>query len=387
MVIVLQSETDARAGDPPSKRPRPGAGQRPKRAARHRSPEPHVLAPRQVSADGKTVYEIVALDLSPDDSPDALAPVEDAIHPQPGLKIMLAGGPAFYGDIQVLSENDLRRSEVISLPLAALALLLVFGSVVAAGVPIVVGGIAVVVALAAIYFVAQATPMSIFVLNLATLLGFGLGVDYALLLTSRFREELGTRRAAGCRRDAGRPGSGQRGRGGDGRDRRARGVLQRPDGAAGPDRSDPVRVHGPALGRHRRGDGRRRSPWPARVTLLPAVLAILGPRVDAFRSTCRDVSTGFCGRRTEASGRRTTRRVGPPRATASWTGPCSSSCRRCWLLLILGTPFLHARFNAPDATILPPGVPSRVAYDTLVQRLRRGRVRATRPRGARPTDP
>ena len=57
----------------------------------------------------------------------------------PGLKVMLAGGPAFYGDIQVLSENDLRRSEFISLPLAALALLLVFGSVVAAGVPIVVG--------------------------------------------------------------------------------------------------------------------------------------------------------------------------------------------------------------------------------------------------------
>ena len=65
-----------------------------------------------------------------------------------------------------------------------------FGSVVAAGVPIVVGGMAVLVALAALFIAASLTPMSIFVLNLATLLGFGLGVDYALLMASRFREEL-----------------------------------------------------------------------------------------------------------------------------------------------------------------------------------------------------
>ena len=102
----------------------------------------------------------------------------------------LAGGPAFYGDIQSVSEADLRRSEVVSLPLAALALLVVFGAVVAAGLPLAVGGGAVVVALAIIWAVASVTQMSIFVLNLATLLGLGLGVDYSLLMTSRFREEL-----------------------------------------------------------------------------------------------------------------------------------------------------------------------------------------------------
>src|SRR5207248_3703482 len=110
-----------------------------------------------------------------------------------------SGGPAFYGDVQAVSEADLRRSELISLPLAALALLLVFGSVVASAVPLIVGGSAVVAALAAIFVVAGLTPMSIFVLNLATLLGLGLGVDYSLLMTSRFREELSARR---WRRDA-----------------------------------------------------------------------------------------------------------------------------------------------------------------------------------------
>ena len=76
----------------------------------------------------------------------------------PGIDVELAGGPAFYGDVQSVSESDLRRSEIISLPLAAMALLIVFGSVVAAGVPLVVGGAAVLVALAAIFVIASLTP-------------------------------------------------------------------------------------------------------------------------------------------------------------------------------------------------------------------------------------
>src|SRR5262245_1264708 len=128
----------------------------------------HLLQPRQISADGHTAYDIVFLDLPADDSPDALPILRERLGPAPGLDVELAGGPAFYGDVQTVSESDLRRSEVISLPLAALALLLVFGSVVAAGMPLAVGGTSVLVALGAIFLVASATPMSIFVLNLAT---------------------------------------------------------------------------------------------------------------------------------------------------------------------------------------------------------------------------
>ena len=153
----------------------------------------HLLSPRQISADRHTAYDIVFLDLPPDDSPEALPILRERLRDAPGLDVELAGGPAFYGDVQTVSEEDLRRSELISLPLAALALLVVFGSVVAAGVPLIVGGSAVIVALAAIFLVSSVTPMSIFVLNLATLLGLGLGVDYSLLMTSRFREELATR--------------------------------------------------------------------------------------------------------------------------------------------------------------------------------------------------
>ena len=157
---------------------------------------------------------------------------------------------------------DLRRSEVISLPLAGLALILVFGSLVAAAVPLAVGGSAVVVALAVIFGLASLTPMSIFVLNLATLLGLGLGVDYSLLLTSRFREELAARATWRALPDGPRsrprPRRGHRDGGPDHRrDGRPGRLLLGADRPARADRADPVPVHDPALGRHRRRRRRR----------------------------------------------------------------------------------------------------------------------------------
>ena len=312
----------------------------------------HLLQPRQVSADRHTAYDIVFLDLPPDDSPDAVPIVRAALREAPGLTVELAGGPAFYGDVQAVSERDLQRSEIISLPLAALALLLVFGSVVAAGVPLVVGGASVLVALAGIFLVAQVTPMSIFVLNLATLLGLGLGVDYSLLMTSRFREELAKRDAE------------------DAED--TDGLAADPVGAA-------VRITVATAGRAVFFSGLTvllgllglilfefmilRSVGlagaivvalavSAALTLLPAILTLLGRRLD--RLAIRKVT-----------------------ATASADGPWARLARRVmrrpWavliptlgLLLLLGSPFLHVRFNAPDSSVLPPDVPSRQAFDRL----------------------
>ena len=193
-----RSSSSSRA---PTSRPAPRTSSSPPRPPPATSPRPPTStgssrtcsSRAQISRDRHTAYDIVFLDLPPDDSPEALPILRERLGTAPGLTVELAGGPAFYGDVQTVSEQDLQRSEVISLPLAALALLLVFGSIVAAGVPLVVGGASVLVALAAIFLVASVTPMSIFVLNLATLLGLGLGVDYSLLMTSRFREELAKR--------------------------------------------------------------------------------------------------------------------------------------------------------------------------------------------------
>ncbi|MDQ2964580.1 MAG: MMPL family transporter, partial [Chloroflexota bacterium] len=303
----------------------------------------HLVAPDHVSADWRTVYDVVLLDLPPDDSPEALPGLEAGLRPVDGIEVGLAGGPAFYGDVQAVSEEDLRRSEIISLPLAGLALLFVFGSVVAAAVPLAVGGTAVFVALAMIYLVASATPMSIFVLNLATLLGLGLGVDYSLLMTSRFREELAAR--------------------------------------SGPDRvADAVRVTVATAGRAVFFSGLTvllgliglilfefmilRSVGiagavvvalavSAALTLLPALLAVVGTRLDALR--VRSVAVRSDGDGPWA-------RV----AHAVMRRPVAVLIPTLAVLLVLGAPFLHARFNAPDSSILPPSVPSRQAFDRLI---------------------
>jgi RND superfamily putative drug exporter len=371
MVVLLQSETDARAGEPEFELAVYQALRRLPQAEHVTGVLSHVLSPRQVSADRKTVYEIITLDLAPDDSPEALEPVEAAIEPQPGLRILLAGGPAFYGDIQLLSERDLQRSEFISLPLAALALVLVFGSFVAASVPIVVGGTAVVVALGALFFVAQQTPLSIFVLNLATLLGLGLGVDYALLLTSRFREEL-VARGGGRLPDGARDQAAINEAVADTVATAGRAVffsgltvllgltglilfefmVLRSVGLAG------AAVVGLAV--------------VAAVTLLPAVLAILGPRIDAAPVRLRE----RLGRRVGLP----TRQAPAPETEGFWARlanrvmdrPLAFFLPTLTILLLLGAPFLHVRFNAPDASILPPGVPSRAAFDLLVQEFGEG---------------
>ena len=303
----------------------------------------HLLSTRQVSADGHTAYDVVLLDLSADDSPKALPGLRTAIHQEPGIDVGLSGGPAFYGDVQTVSEADLRRSELISLPLAALALLLVFGSVVAAGVPLVVGGSAVVVALAAIFVVAGITPMSIFVLNLATLLGLGLGVDYSLLMTSRFREELAAR---GWKPEAVIDAVGA-----------TAGTAGRAVFFSG------LTVLLGLLGLVLFGFMILSSVGiagavvvafavAAAMTLLPAVLAIVGTNLERFRI----------------------RRVVPrPAEEGAWSRLAWAVMRRpvavlvptLALLLVLGTPFLHVQFNAPDSRILPENAPSRASFDLL----------------------
>ncbi|MBA2701924.1 MAG: MMPL family transporter [Chloroflexi bacterium] len=304
----------------------------------------HLLQPRQISADRHTAYDIVFLDLPPDDSPDALPILRERLHAAPGLDVELAGGPAFYGDVQTVSEQDLQRSEIISLPLAALTLLLVFGSLVAAGVPLVVGGASVIVALAAIFLVASVTPMSIFVLNLATLLGLGLGVDYSLLMTSRFREELAHRPVD----DPERVGEAVRITVATaGRAVFFSGLtvllgllglvlfefmILRSVGIAG------AIVVGLAV--------------VAALTLLPALLVLIGPRVDRFAVRRVTVATTADG---------------PWARLAHWVmrRPVAVLVPTLAVLLLLGSPFLHVRFNAPDAAILPPSVPSRAAFDRL----------------------
>ncbi len=357
LVVVFHSDALA-AGSPPFEQAAAAAMAAVPKADHVVSVLSHLAAPRQVSPDGHTAYDIVFLDLSPDDSPEALGSVGAALGSAPGLQVSLAGGPAFYGDVQTVSEEDLRRSELISLPIAGLALLVVFGSVVAASVPLAVGGAAVVVALAVVFFLAGTIPMSIFVLNLATLLGLGLGVDYSLLMTSRFREELARRAgweaieddaARAAARKAAIEGAVRATVATAGRAVFFSGLtvllglvglilfqfmILRSVGIAG------AVVVGLAV--------------LAAVTLLPALLGMLGPRLDAL--AVRRVAPPIDG---EGRWARLARRV--------MAHPVAVLVPTLAFLLILASPFLQVRFNAPDATILPPSVPSRASADLLAR--------------------
>src|SRR5438552_3568618 len=146
--------------------------------------------PRQISIDRHAAYVNVLLKPDPDTAPKLLPELERRLQAVPDLQTHIGGGPVFFADIQLVSERDLRRAEILALPFALVALLLVFRSVVAAILPALVGGSAVIVALALIFGLGHLTTLSIFVLNITTLFGLGLGVDDSLFMVSRFREEL-----------------------------------------------------------------------------------------------------------------------------------------------------------------------------------------------------
>ncbi len=106
------------------------------------------------------------------------------------LETYVTGGPAVSQELSDFSFRDLRKVELYGLPIALIALIFVFGSLVSAALPVVTGGMAVTVTLGAMYLIARVTNMSIFAMNTATLLGLAVAIDYALFMVSRFREEL-----------------------------------------------------------------------------------------------------------------------------------------------------------------------------------------------------
>src|SRR5256884_9616979 len=103
--------------------------------------------PRQISLDRHAAYVNVLLKPDPDAAPKLLPELERRLQAVPDLQTHIGGGPVFFADIQLVSEHDLRRAEILAFPFALVALLLVFRSVVAAIFPALVGGSAVIVAL------------------------------------------------------------------------------------------------------------------------------------------------------------------------------------------------------------------------------------------------
>ena len=313
--------------------------------------------PRQISLDRHAAYVNIVLNTDPNSSPKLLPELQRRLHPAADLQTSIGGGPVFYQDIQTVSENDLRRAEELAFPFAVIALLLVFRSIVAAILPALVGGGAVLVSLALIFGLGHITELSIFVLNITTLFGLGLGVDYSLFMVSRFREELA--------------------RGGSVEEAVAMTVATAGRavtfsgftvsiGLAGLIFFHINMLHSVGLG----GVLVVLMAVFAALTLLPAALAIIGTRINAFpvRFPKLRKQTAIAGASVGAALTEAHHGFWYRLSHLVMRYPVRIFIPVLLLLIALGSPFLGVRFSAPDASILPASVPSRAAFDLLNSR-------------------
>jgi uncharacterized membrane protein YdfJ with MMPL/SSD domain len=139
--------------------------------------------------DGHTAAIVMTSSQAPDTFVDFAKSARDVNHGGPAT-VYRGGLAAIYDAFLNDSENDLQTSERISLPVALLLLLLVFGGLVAAGLPVITGLATVTAAVALLGFVARVHTVSVFALNITTVVGLGLGIDYSFLVVNRFRDEL-----------------------------------------------------------------------------------------------------------------------------------------------------------------------------------------------------
>ncbi|HEV8193942.1 MAG TPA: MMPL family transporter, partial [Ktedonobacterales bacterium] len=153
---------------------------------------PHVIDVSQgpVSEDGRTTLVTVNFNSSNETVQHALDDFRALVPTSGPAKAYVTGNPAVYATFTRITQEDTTRAEERALPLALLVLIIVFGTLAAAVMPLLLALVAVPVALAIIYGVAQHTQMTVFVTNVASIVGLGISIDYSLFMVRRFREEL-----------------------------------------------------------------------------------------------------------------------------------------------------------------------------------------------------
>jgi trehalose monomycolate/heme transporter len=148
-------------------------------------------SPRFVSANGEQTYAVIALtggsDAARNTSYDAIARDLAA----PGLTAKVGGQVPTDEAIHTEVNSNIGRAEAFSLPVLLILLLVIFGGLAAASLPLAIGGIGILGSFTALRLLTLGTPVSIYSINITTILGLGLAIDYGLFMVGRFREELG----------------------------------------------------------------------------------------------------------------------------------------------------------------------------------------------------
>lgn len=257
----------------------------------------------------------------------------------PGLTAAIGGPVPTQVAISDRSKSDLTLAEAVSLPVTLILLVLMFGSVVAAALPVLVGGLAILGSLGVLRLISLGVSVNSFAPNVVSLLGLGLAIDYGLFTVGRFREEL----AAG---------------------RDVRDAVRRTVATSGRTVAFSATLLVIALAgllvfpidflRSLAYGGMSAVAIAAivSVTLLPAVLGALGHRVDKLSVPWRRRPSGDPKLLTRLSG-------------AVLRRPVAFVVPIVAVLLLLGAPFLSVRFGAADEKQLPPGDPTRQVAETI----------------------
>jgi uncharacterized membrane protein YdfJ with MMPL/SSD domain len=152
---------------------------------------PQAAAAELTSKDGKSALVIAGINGGENDAQKYAKALSDEIgQGRDGVTVRTGGIAMVYAQINEQSQRDLLLMESIAIPLSFLVLVWVFGGLVAAALPMAVGGLAIVGSMAVLRLITFSTDVSIFALNLSTALGLALAIDYTLLIISRYRDEL-----------------------------------------------------------------------------------------------------------------------------------------------------------------------------------------------------
>ena len=303
-------------------------------------------SPAFVSRDGRSTYFAVALKATGDKQmQEAGAEIADQLADKSG--VVVGGFAVAQEQVNKQVEEDLKKAEMLAFPLLFLLSLLFFRSLVASVLPLMIGGLAIVGTFLILRVASEFASISIFALNLTTALGLGLAIDYSLFIVSRYREEIAKTGPglAAMRRVLATAG---------------RTVFFSSLTVAAALASllvFPQRfLYSMGLG------GALVALFAALIslTVLPAVLTLLGSRVNAG-------APKFLQRRAEADAR--------PAQAGFWyrlsrfvmRRPLPIATGSALLLIILGLPFLSIKFNTVDPTVLPESASARVAYDDVSQ--------------------
>jgi uncharacterized membrane protein YdfJ with MMPL/SSD domain len=309
-------------------------------------------SPTLVSKDRHATYAAIRLRTS--QSTDEL----DAIRARlaaPGLRTQIGGPTAIAADVTGRVASDIGKAEGYSMPILLILLVFIFGSVVAASTPLLVGGLAIMGAFVATRLLTYTTEVSVFAMNIITLMGLGMAIDYALFIVSRYREEL----------DRGlEPGE----------------AVERTLATAGRTVAVAALTVSLALASlllfpqvflRSMGFGGMAAvlvAMLAALTVLPAMLAVLGHRINALR----------VGRRRSASARSADGAGWARLARAVMRRPVPVVLATVGVLAFLASPFVRAQFGGVDERVLPPGSESRVVSERIAADFTGGGVEQVR---------